>query len=103
MNMSMIELKNEEIGLVAGAGTFLGDTLIQTSNLANDALNLRPVALFGQVFSLFGSVGKAAHQLPDTGGYLLSQAVVGTGEALGGTVTPTYHYEKEQSEGLYLL
>ncbi|WP_224971781.1 hypothetical protein [Acinetobacter oleivorans] len=98
--MSLKELNQEEIKVVSGAGTLIGDSLIGAANLGNQFLNTPLISSVGVVFSGVG-LG-LVHQAADTTGLIASKTLVGLGNALGGDIPETQnHYEKELSEGLY--
>lgn len=98
--MSLIELKQEEVEVVSGAGTFIGDSLIDVANLGNTFLNTRLISSVGVVFSAVG-LGKV-HQLADSTGLVTSKVLIGAGRLLGGDRNVTQlHYNKEKGEGLY--
>ncbi|PJG67526.1 hypothetical protein [Acinetobacter seifertii] len=100
--MSLKELNLEEIEQVSGAGTLLGDSIINAVNAGNQFLNTPLISSVGVVFSAVG-LG-LVHQLADTTGYVASKVGIAAGQALGGNVAETQnHYEKEDSEGLYTL
>lgn len=100
--MSLVELKQEEIDEVSGAGTFVGDSIIRGVNLFNQTLNSKLISSVGVVFSAVG-LG-LVHQVADTTGLAASKALIGLGRALGGDVAETpNHYEKEKAEGQYQL
>lgn len=98
--MSLVELKQEEIDEVSGAGTFLGDSIINAVNGFNQILNTPLISSVGVVFSGVG-LG-LVHQLADTTGLVGSKVGLALGRALGGDVPETQnHYEKEKAEGQY--
>lgn len=100
--MSLVELKQEEINEVSGAGTLLGDGIITAANGFNRILNTPLISSVGVVFSGVG-LG-LVHQAADSTGLVASKAGIGLGRALGGTVAETpNHYQKEQSEGQYTI
>lgn len=98
--MSLVELKSEEIEEVSGAGSFLGDSIINGVNLFNQTLNSPLISSVGAVFSGVG-LG-IVHQAADSTGLFASKALIGLGNALGGDVAETQnHYEKESAGGYY--
>ncbi len=100
--MSLVELKQEEIDEVSGAGSFLGDAIIGGVNLFNQTLNTPLISSVGVIFSAVG-LG-LVHQAADTTGLIGSKIGIALGRALGGDAPVTQnHYEKESSEGLYTL
>ena len=100
--MSLVELKQEEIDEVSGAGTLIGDGIIGAVNGFNQILNTPIISSVGQVFSAVG-LG-LVHQAADSTGLAASKVGVALGRALGGTISETpNHYEKEQGQGLYQL
>lgn len=100
--MSLVELKQEEINEVSGAGTLIGDSIIHGVNLFNQTLNSKLISSVGVVFSAVG-LG-LVHQAADTTGLVASKTLIGLGRALGGDVDETpNHYEKEKAEGQYKL
>ncbi|MFO6373147.1 hypothetical protein ACLBYN_11760, partial [Pseudomonas aeruginosa] len=91
-----------EIEQVSGAGTFLGDAIINGVYAANSFLNS----------PLFSSIGNAAsaiglnrtHELVDLLAFQVpSVAAITVGKILGGTDNHNVplHYNKESGEGLY--
>ena len=52
--MSLVELKQEEIDEVSGAGSFLGDAIIGGVNLFNQTLNTPLISSVGVIFSAVG-------------------------------------------------
>ena len=52
--MSLHELNLEELNLVTGAGTLVGDGLIETGNSINNFLNIPFISSFGHAFSVVG-------------------------------------------------
>ena len=100
--MSLVELKQEEINEVSGAGSFLGDAIINGVNLFNKTLNSPLISSVGVVFSAVG-LG-LVHQVADSTGLAASKLGISLGRALGGDVAEsTNHYEKEKDAGLYTL
>ncbi len=98
--MSLVELKQEEINEVSGAGSFLGDSVLNVVNGFNQILNTPLISSVGQVFSGVG-LG-IVHQVADSTGLVGSKLGTALGQALGGDVALTEnHYEKEKAEGLY--
>ncbi|AOA58819.1 hypothetical protein [Acinetobacter larvae] len=98
--MSLVELKQEEIDEVSGAGTLLGDGIITVVNGFNKFLNSPLISSVGVTFSGIG-LGRV-HQLADTTGLIASKAGIALGRALGGDIPETQnHYEKEKGEGQY--
>lgn len=98
--MSLIELKQEEIEEVSGAGTFIGDSIINGVNLFNQTLNSPLISSVGAVFSGVG-LG-IVHQIADSTGLAASKGLIGLGRLLGGDVAETpNHYEKESAGGYY--
>ncbi|ENO4363839.1 hypothetical protein ACBH79_005582 [Pseudomonas aeruginosa] len=91
-----------EIEQVSGAGTFLGDAIINGVYAANSFLNS----------PLFSSIGNAAsaiglnrtHELVDLLAFQVpSVAAITVGKILGGTDNHNVplHYNKESGEGFY--
>ncbi|OTG92561.1 hypothetical protein [Acinetobacter sp. ANC 3832] len=100
--MSLVELKQEEIEEVSGAGTFLGDSIINAVNGFNQILNSKLISSVGVVFSGVG-LG-LVHQVADSTGLVGSKVGIAIGRALGGDVAETQnHYEKENGEGQYTI
>lgn len=98
--MSLVELNQEEMYQVSGAGTLVGDSIILGVNSFNRFLNTGPVSAFGVIFSGIG-IGRI-HQLADTTGYVASKSLLGLGHLLGGDLPESEnHYEKEKEDGLY--
>ena len=99
--MSLHELNQDEISQVTGAG-LVGNTLIGTVNVFNQVLNTKLISSVGEVFSGVG-LG-LVHQVADTTGLVASKTLVGLGRLLGGDLPESQnHYEKESSEGYYVL
>ena len=100
--MSLVELKQEEIDEVSGAGTLLGDGIITAVNGFNQILNTPLISSVGVIFSGVG-LG-LVHQAADSTGLIASKLGIALGRALGGTVAETpNHYEKENAEGQYTV
>jgi len=98
--MSLVELKQEEIDEVSGAGTLLGDGIIRAVNGFNSFLNAPLISSVGIVFSGVG-LG-IVHQIADSTGLIGSKVGIAIGRALGGDITETpNHYEKEKAQGEY--
>lgn len=107
----MRELSITEINEVAGGGSFLvpptisglssliGNALIGAANTVNsfqDAISPIGVALT----AVGGPVTGALHQFNDFVIYEGSKVVDTIGQALGGTITPDYHYVNEWVKGI---
>lgn len=100
--MSLVELKQEEIDEVSGAGSLIGDAIIGGVNLFNQTLNTPLISSVGKVFSAVG-LG-LVHQAADSTGLIGSKLGIALGRALGGDAPVTQnHYEKESADGLYTL
>lgn len=98
--MSLTILNQEEINLVTGAGTLVGDGLIQTGNALNDFLNIPFISSFGHAFSVAG-LG-VPHGIVDLSGWTASQALIGAGKVLGGDVaTSQTHWNHDYNKGDY--
>lgn len=96
-NLTAIEL--EEISGGASLTAPLGNLIIGGVYAGNALLNTPLISSVGKTLSFLG--GGALHRIPDFGGYVLSKAGLGLGQALGGSGSGTLHYDKEQSEGQY--
>jgi hypothetical protein len=100
--MSLVELKQEEISQVTGAGSLIGDSIISGVNVFNQFLNTRIISSVGEVFSGVG-LG-IVHQVADTTGLVGSKVGLAIGRALGGDRAETpNHYEKESAGGYYTI
>ncbi|WP_168795088.1 hypothetical protein [Paraburkholderia aromaticivorans] len=82
-----------------GVMSSIGSVIIGCVSKCNDLLNSPLVSSVGQIFNKFGLCGQLCHLVPDLGGYAVSKAVAGFGEALGGTGSPDYHFEHEWVRG----
>jgi predicted CDP-diglyceride synthetase/phosphatidate cytidylyltransferase len=96
----MKELTASEVEIVSGAGIissslgFVGDVIIDTVKLSNDALNTRTISSVGKVFDAVGLGG--IHNVADSLGYAAFKTVAGAGSLLGGDASRIeYHYDKE--------
>lgn len=98
----MKQLNCHEIEQVSGAGTCIGDAIIDGVYDANALIN-------GPVFSTIGETASAiglerTHELVDLVAFQVpSVAGIAVGKLLGGTDSHKVplHYDKESAEGLY--
>ncbi len=91
-----------EIEQVSGAGTFLGDAIINGVYAANSFLNSPLFSSIGNGASAIGL--NRTHELVDLLAFQVpSVAAITVGKILGGTDNHNVplHYNKESGEGLY--
>ncbi|MBO1361617.1 hypothetical protein J2D73_17690 [Acetobacter sacchari] len=107
----MRDLSDLEVSTISGGGSLLisptagglnallGNALIGAANTVNafqDAISPIGVALT----AVSGPITGALHQFNDYAIYQASQVVDTIGKALGGTITPEYHYVNEWIKGI---
>nr|WP_307887686.1 hypothetical protein [Acinetobacter seifertii] len=98
--MSLKELNLEEIEQVSGAGTLLGDSIINAVNAGNQFLNTPLISSVGVVFSAVG-LG-LVHQLADTTGYVASKVGIAVGQALGEMLQKLKTIMKKRTQKVYI-
>ncbi|NHB58914.1 hypothetical protein [Acinetobacter shaoyimingii] len=98
--MNITELNQDEINLVHGAGTLVGDGLIEVGNSLNNFLNIPFISSFGHAFSNVG-LG-VPHGIVDLSGWAASQALIATGKVLGGNASVAQtHWNHDYNRGDY--
>ncbi|WP_109505161.1 hypothetical protein [Pseudomonas aeruginosa] len=100
--MKISPLSSAEIEQISGAGTFLGDAIINGVYAANSFLNSPLFSSIGNVASAIGL--NRTHELVDLLAFQIpSVAGLALGKLLGGTDNSNIplHYNKENAEGLY--
>lgn len=97
--MSIQELNHLETEIVSGAGTLIGDTLQNASNLFSSTLNVQ--APIWKPLSLIPGVG-TVHQAIDVGFLAISEGLYRAGTLLGGDQDQVkFHYDNEKGDGTY--
>lgn len=84
---------------LAGLGALAGNTIIGIDNTVNSLQDA--IAPIGVVLTaLGGPITGALHQFNDFAIYKATQGLNTFAQALGGSITPDYHYENEWIKGI---